>query len=113
MTTIQCPICYSDYKDPENFPRYSFNFISSVLICGHTICSTCIIKTINLNAIKCPICSFITSFPFDVDESQRVNYLVGNFALLEALNVDFDENNFNMPDNQMCIKMPQVPKYEI
>ena len=113
MTTVQCPICYCDYESKENFPRYSLYLINSVLLCGHTFCSSCIPQIIKQRRIKCPICSSITRFPPDSGEPDLVNCLVGNFTLLEALNVAFNENDFEMPDNQMCIKMIRAPMYEI
>ena len=103
MTTIQCPVCYSDYKNSESLPRYFFNLISSALQCGHTICSNCMSRLIRQNEIKCPICSSTTRFPTDADENHRANYLFANFS----------ENNFELLNNQMGIKMTQTSMDEL
>ena len=87
----------------------------STLKCGHTFCSSCMIGLLKIREIQCPFCKFITLFPNNVNSNNVLDYLVGNFTLLEALNVFVNEDLFKMPNNEMCIQMSDLYnlRYEI
>lgn len=76
---IECPVCLDIFKDPRIFK------------CGHTICKSCIAKSIQNDIVSCPICRKAFSM-------KSVNKLTKNYSLsnliTEFLNIKAESKNF-------------------
>ncbi|OMJ81655.1 hypothetical protein SteCoe_17813 [Stentor coeruleus] len=76
---IECPICFEVFKDPRIF------------YCGHTICKSCIVKSIQNDIISCPICR--KTFPMKSVNKLTKNYSLSNL-IAEFLNIKAESKNF-------------------
>lgn len=85
---FDCTICTLEYGlAQDRIPR--------VLCCGHTFCSSCLLKCIRMDSVSCPLCSYTTSTAYG-----DIGRIPVNYGILDMLRPQ--PNPPDEPEDEMC-----------
>ena len=86
----ECPICFDKIMDKN----------VSVTKCGHTFCTTCLLKSVNRNG-ECPICRTklcenIVTRTFEDSKERIIKKSLDDFGIVDRFPDMMDDDEFKM-----------------
>ena len=92
MESSSCPICLNPIQEDK----------INILLCGHVICTECILKFIEFNN-KCPICNKIF-MNYITKKDNKIHELTND----NLININKNKKEFQLNENFECITIEDI-----